>query len=135
MRCKRCERWMLGMALGCMGLLVACKEPNPEFDGPTETSDTSTSGDSEPATSTGSTGSVATGDATGSSGEPPATGSSGEPPETGSSGESGGTTAGCMGMMCGGECIDPMTDPDHCGMCDENCVGQQECIEGVCMVP
>jgi hypothetical protein len=129
---------MLGAVLWPLWLAAACQEPNPDFDGPASSGDTdppSTSTESDPTMGTGSTGPVATGDGTGSSGEPPGTSSSGEPPGTSSSGESGGSTTGCMGMMCRGECIDPMTDPDHCGMCDNNCVGQQECIDGECIVP
>lgn len=123
------------------GLLVAaaCQEPNPDFDGPAESANDT---GSESASTTGpaattspdSTGPGVTGDATSgsSSGEP---GTSSGAPGT-SSGETGGsTTEACMGMICEGVCVDTMTDPDHCGMCDNNCVGQQECIEGECIVP
>jgi hypothetical protein len=121
-----------------MVVVAACQEPNPDFDGAaTSSNDTGPASTSSegPGTSSDSTGPVVTSDGTGtssSSGEPPGT-SSGEPPGT-SSGE-GSTTDGCMGMVCRGECIDPMTNGDHCGMCDNNCVGQQECIDGECIVP
>jgi hypothetical protein len=44
---------------------------------------------------------------------------------------------------CGGQCVDLMTDDDHCGRCDESCaelcdVGLgcgQICIDGVCSCP
>lgn len=124
--------------VGTWLLVAACKEPNPDFDGAAESANdtgpasTSSTG---PTTAPDSTGPVVTGDASsGSSGEPPGT-SSGEPPGT-SSGEPGGsTTEACMGMICEGVCIDPMTDADNCGECGNKCVGQQECMAGECMVP
>lgn len=123
-----------------MGLLLmaACQEPNPDFDGPAESgNDTGPTGTTEvdPDAGTSSTGPVVTSDGTGSTtDEPPGT-SSGEPPGT-SSGEpaEGSTTEGCMGMICAGECVDVQTDPDHCGMCNEKCVGQQECVDGECVM-
>lgn len=124
------------MGFIAMAATAGCQEPNPDFDGAATTSnDTGPASTTEegPDTNPTSTGPVATGDGTSSSsGEPPGT-SSGEPPGT-SSGE-GSTTEGCMGMVCRGECVDPMTNDDHCGMCDNNCVGQQECIDGECIVP
>jgi hypothetical protein len=122
--------WLLAVA--------ACKEPNPDFDGAAEsandTGPATTSTGPEPTTSPESTGPVVTSDGTSSSGEPPST-SSGEPPGT-SSGEPGdSTTEACVGMVCEGVCVDTMTDNDNCGMCGNNCVGQQECVGGECIVP
>jgi len=119
------------MAFIAMAATAACQEPNPDFDGAaTSSNDTGPASTTEegPDTNPTSTGPVVTGDGTSSSsGEPPGT-SSGEPSE-------GSTTEACMGMVCRGVCIDPMTDNDHCGMCDNKCVGQQECIDGECIVP
>lgn len=118
-------------------LAVACKEPNPDFDGPAESAnDTGPASTSttEPTTSPESTGPFVTSDGTtgASSGEPPGT-SSGEPPGT-SSGEPGSTTEACVGMVCMGVCVDTMTDDDNCGMCDHKCPGQQMCVDGMCMM-
>jgi hypothetical protein len=116
-------------------LVVACKERNPDFDGPATTNDTGTASTSTAPTSDESTsmGPVVTGDGT-SSGEPPGT-SSGEPPGTSSGDPTDGSTTSCMGMNCAGECVDVMTDPDNCGMCNNNCPGQQVCVDGDCMQP
>lgn len=124
------ERWRAAALAGAwlLALVVACKEPNPDYDGPATTSGTETasaSTESNGDESSTSTGSVVTGDGT-SSGAPPGT-SSGEPTDD--------STTGCMGMICAGECVDVMTDPDHCGMCNEKCPGQQVCVDGECMPP
>jgi hypothetical protein len=136
MRRDRLRRGVLPSAAWLwLATVAACKERNPDFDGPAATGSDggSTSTSADPDTGSSSTGPVVTGDGTSSSsGEPPGT-SSGEPGT--SSGEPGSTTEACMGMVCEDMCIDPMTDNDHCGMCGNNCVGQQECIDGVCMVP
>lgn len=123
--------WLLAAA--------ACQEPNPDFDGAVESSNdtgpasTSTT-DEGSTTSPDSTGPVVTSDATGTSSGEPGT-STGEPTST-STGESGGsTTEACAGMICEGVCVDTMTDDDNCGMCGNNCVGQQQCIDGECIVP
>jgi hypothetical protein len=126
-----CAAWLLMAIMAA----PACQEPNPDFDGPaatsnaTETTSTSTGPapdtdqDTGPVTSDGSS----TGPAPGSS--------SGEPPGT-SSGEPGGsTTEGCMGTECAGICVDTMTDDDNCGMCNNKCPGQQECMAGECVMP
>jgi hypothetical protein len=56
----------------------------------------------------------------------------------------GGTGAGCncsaiVGVecradrvLCGGACIDPATDPDHCGACDRPCSPGNPCIGSAC---
>jgi hypothetical protein len=36
-------------------------------------------------------------------------------------------------LVCGGDCVDPMTHGSHCGQCDHSCCGG-ECIHGVCQV-
>src|SRR5687767_11462776 len=34
---------------------------------------------------------------------------------------------------CGGTCVDPTNDPDHCGACDAPCgAGEPYCVESVC---
>jgi hypothetical protein len=35
-------------------------------------------------------------------------------------------------IQCGGECVDPMVDENHCGECDNPCSAGQECINGIC---
>jgi hypothetical protein len=129
--------------LAIMGLVLvtACQEPNPEFDGPAASSNgtsTSSTTDGGPDTGPEPTGPVVTGDGTtGSTTDTPPGTTTDEPPGTSSSGEpaEGSTTGGCMGMICADECVDVMTNDDHCGRCDNKCVGQQECIDGDCMVP
>jgi hypothetical protein len=38
-------------------------------------------------------------------------------------------------VTCGATCVDPRTDPDHCGACDSPCFGVTQCIDGVCLAP
>lgn len=39
----------------------------------------------------------------------------------------------CAGVTCAGECIDPLTDPRHCGGCGKECGGATPyCVGGVC---
>lgn len=136
------QRRALGLLAGLLTMVgtSACQEPNPNFDGPAAST---TTGDSSTGASTGtpsdtSADTVMPGTADGTSASTTDT-----PPDTsGTSSSSGGTTEmggstteGCMGMVCGGSCIDPQTDNNHCGMCDNKCVGQQECIDGVCAMP
>lgn len=124
------ERWRAAVFAGAwlFSMVLACKERNPDFDGPATTNDTGAASTSSDAST--STGPVVTGDGT-SSGESPGT-SSGEPGT--SSGEpTDGSTTGCMGMSCAGECVDVMIDPDNCGMCNNKCPGQQVCVDGECM--
>lgn len=40
--------------------------------------------------------------------------------------------ASCTQMQCGSECIDPMTDPRHCGTCTNACAGGSTCTAGKC---
>jgi hypothetical protein len=42
---------------------------------------------------------------------------------------------GAAELACDGTCIDPMTDPAHCGSCENACTGEQECRAGMCQVP
>jgi len=37
----------------------------------------------------------------------------------------------CGGIVCGGVCVDPMTDPHHCGICSMDC-GTGTCVTGAC---
>lgn len=39
---------------------------------------------------------------------------------------------GCDANQCGSECVDLMTDPNHCGVCDNVCPYDRECTGGVC---
>ena len=127
-----CERWRAAAFVGAwLFSMAGCKERNPDFDGPVATNDTgpaSTSSDEST-----SMGTAVTGDGTGSS-ESPGT-SSGEPSGTSSDESTNGSTTGCMGMSCAGECVDVMTDPNNCGMCNNDCHGQQVCVDGECMQP
>ncbi|MCA9656629.1 MAG: hypothetical protein H6712_05490 [Myxococcales bacterium] len=36
--------------------------------------------------------------------------------------------------MCGADCVDLMTDNDHCGDCTKKCNPQQTCIDGDCVM-
>jgi hypothetical protein len=38
----------------------------------------------------------------------------------------------CTTMLCEGNCIDPMNDPNNCGGCGNACVQGQECSNGKC---
>jgi hypothetical protein len=42
--------------------------------------------------------------------------------------------AGCPGDQrdCNGRCVDPLSDPDHCGGCDQPCTGDDICTQGEC---
>ena len=43
---------------------------------------------------------------------------------------------GCAGLTdCDGACVDTKTDPDHCGSCDNACVGGNACEQGSCGCP
>ncbi len=127
-----------GLMLGALLLPSACFDPESEQ----ETDDgastsvgggSSTGGGAPPAEDTSSDGGVDTGTTVGVTD----TGDS-----TSTTGMSESTTGGCMDdeLSCDGECIDPETDPEHCGASDD-CTGQsagvqcspdQECIEGLC---
>lgn len=45
--------------------------------------------------------------------------------------------SGCDGteIVCGGDCVDPTTDPAHCGDCDDACDAGYECRESTCIDP
>ena len=129
----------LAVALASFG----CQEPNPDFDGPansTTSGGTSSSGSTTAPSDTTADPTMA-GTAGGTSGSttdtPPGTttGSTTSMDGSTTSGSSGGsTTDACMGMVCMGVCIDPQTDNDNCGMCDNKCPGQQQCVTGECMM-
>jgi len=36
-------------------------------------------------------------------------------------------------MVCGINCIDPNSDPEHCGGCDRRCEGEDVCSQGACV--
>jgi len=65
----------------------------------------------------------------------PTTSTSGGSTESGStsSSSSGPTTGGCAGMVCGGACVDVMSDEAHCGMCDLPCAPGEACTAGECV--
>jgi hypothetical protein len=51
----------------------------------------------------------------------------------------GGAAGGTGGVLdcgtlieCGGSCVDPLTDPNHCGGCGKVCVGIVQCQAGTC---
>ncbi len=46
-----------------------------------------------------------------------------------------GNTCACRDglVRCGGDCIDPNADPDHCGGCNEACDGDRMCSAGACV--
>ena len=113
-------------------LAAACREINPDYDGPVASSGATETAGTESEPTAGSSGATADdAAASGSEGAPPST-SSGEP---GSSSDAPGDDDGCMGMNCAGECVDVQTDDDHCGMCNHKCNGQKECIAGECRNP
>jgi hypothetical protein len=54
---------------------------------------------------------------------------------TGTGGAAGGTggVLDCGTLVdCGGSCVDPLTDPNHCGGCGKVCVGLAQCQAGTC---
>jgi hypothetical protein len=53
----------------------------------------------------------------------------------GDPGGNGGPT-GCPSPFerCGGDCVDPRTDEDHCGACGEACDPGEVCVDGTCEV-
>ena len=41
---------------------------------------------------------------------------------------------GCPATSCcAGECVNPQTDPEHCGVCGNACVNSEECVDGRCL--
>jgi Stigma-specific protein, Stig1 len=36
------------------------------------------------------------------------------------------------GITCGGKCVDPLTNPAHCGGCDKACNTGEACVGGIC---
>lgn len=51
----------------------------------------------------------------------------------GTAGIGGAGGLGCDGMICGTDCVDLDTDPNHCGNCDTACIGATTCIGGLCV--
>lgn len=45
----------------------------------------------------------------------------------------GPTTGGCAGMVCGGVCVDVMSDEAHCGGCEQACAPGEVCTAGDCV--
>lgn len=62
-------------------------------------------------------------------------GAGGSTSTTTGSGGSGGT-GGCpaTSLVCDGVCVDPQTDPDHCGSCDKWCLSGVACTAGECAI-
>lgn len=57
------------------------------------------------------------------------------PLETDGVTDGGGTDSmGCddAGLLCDNACVDPLTDPDHCGDCDVVCGAGEACVAGTC---
>lgn len=50
----------------------------------------------------------------------------------GGEGGDGGDGGGGGGELCGTELVDVMTDREHCGLCDNACLGTSACIQGSC---
>lgn len=48
-------------------------------------------------------------------------------------GGSGGAGQGCAGEMCGGVCVDTMSDSENCGMCAVGCDEFEACQGGECV--
>jgi hypothetical protein len=46
--------------------------------------------------------------------------------------DSGPPDAGCDGSVCNGACIDPTSNPDHCGTCNHACTGGTVCSASSC---
>lgn len=125
-----------------------CQERNPEFDGVGGTNGAAEGGASSTAATSGSeptgTGDAAEGDGGATSAAsgtdaadttitPDATG----PATTTGDPDTGATTAGgCPDPMviCAGLCVDVMSNPDHCGNCDNKCNPAHEtCARGECV--
>lgn len=47
-------------------------------------------------------------------------------------GMTGALDAGACPLTCGSRCVDPMTDPNHCGACGNGCSPTEGCMNGVC---
>src|SRR5512145_1388174 len=39
---------------------------------------------------------------------------------------------GQLGILCGGVCVSPTTDPKNCGSCGKACAGGEACVGGTC---
>jgi len=46
-----------------------------------------------------------------------------------------GSTCPAPRRICGGECVDLLRNPDHCGTCDALCVAPASCASGTCITP
>jgi hypothetical protein len=38
-------------------------------------------------------------------------------------------------LICGDDCVDPRSDPRHCGGCGRACGSNELCLDGLCIVP
>ena len=149
-RNARLRALVVGFGFCCAA--PTCQDLNPDF---VEGAQSTTSGDDDdddvadtaiPDDTTGTPMSTTTNAAEGTTGEPDPT-TSGPAESSGSSDgastgvemstSSGGdeSTTGCPGLICGGDgCIDPQTDPDHCGQCGNKCnPAQEQCVDGDCV--
>ena len=123
-----------------------CQESNPDFDGAasttaatgntdagtTQTTQTTQTSNGETTSSVADSGGTSTGSVDGSTTATSGVADSGSTSTTGG-GMGSDSTGPCE--MCGTtECVDLMTDDNHCGMCDHKCPGQQVCIMGDCMI-
>src|SRR5215831_9305461 len=41
--------------------------------------------------------------------------------------------ASCAGTLCGSNCVNLQTDPNHCGRCDIQCASGTQCLSGLCV--
>ena len=53
-------------------------------------------------------------------------------PDAGPDAEPDGAACVAPRLMCGARCIDPRSDPGHCGLCDHVCGPREDCEDGVC---
>ncbi|MCC6527693.1 MAG: hypothetical protein IT373_33920 [Polyangiaceae bacterium] len=49
-------------------------------------------------------------------------------------GGGGAPTCSAPAELCGGACVDTASDPAHCGDCATACVGDQQCVQGACVL-
>lgn len=55
-------------------------------------------------------------------------------PNSDASSDGGDTGAGCLAdqLECDGRCVERLSDPDHCGGCNQPCTGDDLCVQGQC---
>lgn len=117
-----------------MALLAPpCQETNPDFDDPgSEDAAASTDAADDDGATVGSTSTASAdtgpGTADASSTSPDATG-----PLT-TSADTGPIACEDPMLVCAGACVDAMTNPDHCGTCNNKCNPAHEaCVMGECV--